>query len=120
MATAIMYDSVTGTIRLIGEGIYSLSSDFKTVKGEGWEWEGLSFSADNLVVINETPPTLKVGEVMFSNFTDIKTQFIRLSTEEELANVVFDSMSDKIKIAQLESDLGNAVMEIMTLEMGVS
>lgn len=39
------------------------------------------------------------------------------ATEFDLANMVFESMSDKMKISQLESDLGNALMEIMTLKM---
>ena len=43
-----------------------------------------------------------------------------LATELDVANVIFESMSDKMKIAQLETDLGNAVVEIMTLKMGGS
>ena len=42
------------------------------------------------------------------------------TTEGELASVIFESMSDKMKIAQLESDLGNAVVEIMSMKMGGS
>lgn len=42
------------------------------------------------------------------------------ATELDVANVIFESMSDKMKITQLETDLGNAVVEIMTLKMGGS
>lgn len=42
------------------------------------------------------------------------------ATETDVANIVFESMMDKIKISQLETDLGNAVMEIMSLKMGVT
>lgn len=38
--------------------------------------------------------------------------------ESEVANIIFESMMDKMKIAQLEDDLGSAVMEIMSMKMG--
>lgn len=38
--------------------------------------------------------------------------------QNDLATMVFESMQDKQKISQLETDLGNAVVEIMNLKMG--
>ena len=38
--------------------------------------------------------------------------------QSEMAAMVFESMQDKQKINQLETDLGNAVIEIMNLKMG--
>lgn len=40
------------------------------------------------------------------------------NTQNDLAAMVFESMQDKQKISQLETDLGNAVIEIMNLKMG--
>lgn len=40
------------------------------------------------------------------------------NTQNDLATMVFESMQDKQKISQLETDLGNAVIEIMNLKMG--
>ena len=39
-------------------------------------------------------------------------------TESDLAVIVMESMNDKLKISQLENDLGNAVLEIMTMKIG--
>jgi len=38
--------------------------------------------------------------------------------ETDLANMVFDSMQDKLKISQLENELGVALLEIMQLKLG--
>ncbi|WP_397537881.1 hypothetical protein [Rummeliibacillus pycnus] len=40
------------------------------------------------------------------------------NTQNDVATMVFESMQDKMKISQLETDLGNAVIEIMNLKMG--
>ena len=40
------------------------------------------------------------------------------ATELDIASILFESMADKIKISQLEQDLGGAVMEIMAMKMG--
>lgn len=40
------------------------------------------------------------------------------SVQVDVATIVFESMQDKQKIAQLETDLGNALLEIMALKMG--
>lgn len=42
------------------------------------------------------------------------------NTQNDLATMIFESMQDKQKISQLEKDLGNALIEIMNLKMGVS
>lgn len=41
------------------------------------------------------------------------------NVQNDLATMVFESMQDKMKINQLETDLGNAVIEIMNIKMGV-
>ncbi len=38
--------------------------------------------------------------------------------ESELAALIFEGMSDKMKISQLETDLGNALIELMEMKMG--
>lgn len=40
------------------------------------------------------------------------------SMESDLAVLIFEGMSDKMKIAQLEADLGSALMELMEMKMG--
>lgn len=42
------------------------------------------------------------------------------NTQNDLATMIFESMQDKQKMSQLEKDLGNALIEIMNLKMGVS
>ena len=38
--------------------------------------------------------------------------------QNDLAAMVFESMQDKMKITQLEGELGNAMFEIMNTKMG--
>lgn len=38
--------------------------------------------------------------------------------ETDLATLVFQSMQDKLKISQLEMELGNALIEIIIMKMG--
>lgn len=38
--------------------------------------------------------------------------------QSDIATILIESMQDKIRITQLENDLGSAVMEIMTMKMG--
>lgn len=40
------------------------------------------------------------------------------ATELDIASILFGSMEDKMRISQVESELGNALVEIMTLKMG--
>lgn len=40
------------------------------------------------------------------------------ATELDVASILFENMEDKMRISQVESELGNALVEIMTLKMG--
>ena len=40
------------------------------------------------------------------------------SMESDLAVLIFEGMSDKMKISQLEADLGSALIELMEMKMG--
>lgn len=40
------------------------------------------------------------------------------ATELDVASILFESMNDKMEIAQLKDDLGNTVVEIMNMKMG--
>ena len=41
-----------------------------------------------------------------------------ISLEMDIATIVFESMQEKIKMVQLESELGIAMYEIMNIKMG--
>lgn len=63
-------------------------------------------------------------------FIDIKDSQVKFVNEKEnpqikveavevdVATLVFESMQDKMKIMQIETELGVAVMEIMQLKLG--
>lgn len=40
------------------------------------------------------------------------------ATELDVASILFESMTQSLKTSQLENDLANALMEIMTMQMG--
>lgn len=62
------------------------------------------------------------GNVIVTEIEKVKDQLPQNveAVQMDVATMVFESMQDKMKIAQLEADLGNAVMEIMMMKMGVA
>jgi hypothetical protein len=65
--------------------------------------------------------------LQYFNISDSEVKFVNEekspihrseNLEMDMATMVFESMQDKMKINQLENDLGNAVFEIMSLKTG--
>lgn len=60
---------------------------------------------------------IKDSQVKFVNENNDPNKKIQ-TVEADMATLVFESMQDKLEINQLETELGNALIEIMTLKMG--
>lgn len=60
---------------------------------------------------------IKDSQVKFVNENNDPNKKIQ-TIEADMATLVFESMQDKLEINQLETELGNALIEIMTLKMG--
>lgn len=60
------------------------------------------------------------GNVIVTQVEKVKEQLPQNVeyVQSDIATILIESMQDKMRIAQLENDLGSAVMEIMTMKMG--
>lgn len=60
---------------------------------------------------------IKDSQIKFVNESNNPEKRLE-NAEHDIANMIYDSMMDKLKIHQLEMELGNVLLEIMNLKLG--
>ncbi|TCZ70959.1 hypothetical protein E0485_23005 [Paenibacillus albiflavus] len=104
--------------------IHDIIEDIKEIKGDSFVGTDKELGGVDLTVVDyivtDYEDDLQVGDTLPEGLADYSQDYIVISTEEQLGNLLLESAKDKVIISQIEDTVGALLMEVALLKGGAA